>query len=877
MRVVRRFLSPRLQVLLAIAITLLVGHSSQASLRLSQDVVPVYQEIELRVDPDAREFRGWTRVELRVDRPVTEIQFHALDLTLDTLTLTTPGRAVSLEHSVAERGLVTATGFEPLEAGNAELVISFHGLFDTTALGMYRLDRDGQGYVLTQFEAEEARKAFPCWDQPIFKIPFQLTLTVPEKQLALSNTPITRESTSDGWKTVVFERTPPMPTYIVALAVGPFETVEIPNMPVPSRIVVCAGQTGMTAEAIRQSPPILKALEEYFGRPYPYRKLDLIAVPEYWYGAMENAGAITFRESILLKDPAQLTMSGRRSQASVLAHEFAHMWFGDLVTMEWWDDLWLNESFASWMGDKTVAEVFPEYRIDVSGVHGTNGAMTTDARPSTRVMRQAVDNTETLLQSADDLAYNKGQAVLEMIERWIGPEPFREGIRRYVREHEWGSVTAADLWGALSVASGSDLAPAMSTFLDQPGVPLVHAEILLDGRMRLTQKRFANFGIEHTELPMWQIPMVIKYADESGMKTQRVMLDTESQTVELPAEGPVRYLLPDHDAAGYYRWSVPPEMLVELAKNADAALTPRERVSFLGNVSALLDAGEIHGDDYLRVLGEFADDPEPQVVSTMMGGLSKVHAAFVPPEMEDQFAIYVRKTLGPALERFGMSRRDGEDEIVSTYRPQLIEWLADEGKDPVAEAYAESLAAVYFQSPESVDPALAGTVVGIAAGNGDRALFEEFKRRFEAAETPADRSLYLYSLGEFEDSALIEDALAYSLAGPLRPQEAMAIPGTLMDQPGQEDRIFRWMLDNFDAFTAKMPPQFRAFMPFIASGCSAERLAAAQEFFRRPEYNVPGTDKQLAKVADQVKDCVGLREREGEAVRRFLMQYAASE
>ena len=280
---------------------------------------------------------------------------------------------------------------------------------------------------------------------------------------------------ADGRRTVAFARTKPLPSYLLALATGPLETVPIPGMSVPGRVVTVKGASGLAGEAVRTTPPLLAALERYFGRPYPYEKLDLIAVPEFWPGAMENPGAITFRDTILLLDARGASAAQREAHVTINAHELAHMWFGDLVTMEWWDDLWLNESFASWMGDKAAEEAFPELRTAVSDVATLQGAMVTDARLSTRAIRQPVSALDNLLQAADTLAYQKGEAVLGMVEAWVGPEAFRKGVLDYLAAHEWKNASAADLWRALGKAAGKDVGGVLATFLDQPGIPLVEA------------------------------------------------------------------------------------------------------------------------------------------------------------------------------------------------------------------------------------------------------------------------------------------------------------------------------------------------------------------------------------------------------------------
>ncbi|HZL85834.1 MAG TPA: ERAP1-like C-terminal domain-containing protein, partial [Candidatus Krumholzibacteria bacterium] len=299
-------------------------------------------------------------------------------------------------------------------------------------------------------------------------------------------------------------------------------------------------------------------------------------------------------------------------------------------------------------------------------------------------------------------------------------------------------------------------------------------------------------------------------------------------------------------------------------------LNERERVGFIGNLSALLDAGALNGGDYLFALGKFADDPQPQVISSVLSALGKVELAFVQPENEIAFAAYVRATLGPALERFGAEPRSGEDEQIRLFRPQLLEWLGDTGKDVAILEMAENLARRYVQDPHSIDAQLSGVALQLSAIRGDRALFDDYRQRFESAQVPADRNRYLGALANFRDPEIIEEALRYTLTGPLRSNELLTIPGGLVGYPPQRDRVFRWLTENYDAIGKRLPPEFMGFMPFMAGGCSAERLAKAQEFFGQPQHQAPGTTVQLAKVGDQVHDCVGLHEREGAAVAAFL-------
>jgi alanyl aminopeptidase len=838
--------------------------------RLSRDVLPTFESVRLAVDPARPEFTGSVHVELKVVRATNAFTFHADGPVISVLKLRGPAGDVGARHSAAGRGVVRVQADRPLAPGAYTLDVEFKAPFDTHSVGLYRTQAGADWYAFTQFEATDARRAFPCWDEPSFKIPYQITLAVPAASLAVSNTPVESETPAGATRTVAFKRTPPLPSYLLAMAVGPFDTVPIPGMSVPGRVVTVKGQAGLAAEAARVAPPLLGALERYFGRPYPFEKLDLIAVPEYWPGAMENPGAITFADQILLIDPAGASVAQRRLLIEVTAHEIAHMWFGDLVTMAWWDDLWLNESFASWMGDKVTQEAFPHTEIETRTVEGAQKAMNTDARLTTRAIRQPVAAMDNLLQAADELAYQKGQAVLGMFEAWLGPEVFRKGIRDYLAAHQWGNATAADLWGALSRASGKDVGKPMATFLDQPGVPLVSATLVDDGKsVRLAQQRFVHAGVKAPPA-QWQIPVAVRFSESGVVQTKTFLLTSAAQDFKLGVSRIVDWIHPAAGERGYYRWSVPRPLLTTMAEQAATRLDTRERIGFVGNLSALLDAGMVRGGDYLRLLGAFAADPDPLVVSAVVTALDEARTALVTPEMRGAFATYLQRTLGRTLERIAPAPRPGEPESVAALRPTLLWWLAVYGNDPGIQAYARELANAYLADPASVDPGLSGVSLEIVAATaGDRALFTRIRTRLDATTVPVERTRLFAALGRFRDPALAEEAL--SLPG-MTFQEGGAIIKAMAASAEGSQRVFAYHRRRYDELAQRLPPMFLAFLPNYALGqaCSEDRLAAVHDFYADPKRNVAGTDKELAMREEEVRGCIGLRAREGPSAATYL-------
>jgi alanyl aminopeptidase len=854
--------------------------------RLSHDAIPTSQAVELTLDPEKTDYHGRVTIALDVRTPTSTLRFHTRATSLGNVSLTGPNGAVTvakIEHLVPDQARVTLAA--PLAPGAYTLVVPFHKSYNTRAIALYRVVTGGRAYLFTQFEDTEAREAFPCWDEPEFKIPWSMTLTVPATDLAVSNTPIARETRDGATKRVVFARTRPLPSYLIAIAVGPFETVPITGMHMPGRVVTVRGASRMAAEAVKATPGIIRSLERYFGRPYPYEKLDLIAAPEFLFGAMENAGAVVFADRRLLIDPRSVSPEQRRSLTGDVAHELAHMWFGDLVTMKWWDDLWLNESFASWMATKVMDDVYPETRSGVTRLYSVERAFTVDSRGSTRAMRQKIAGATSLGQTANELTYSKGQAVLTMFEGWLGIPKFRAGVLDYLAEHEWGNAQGSDLWNALGKQSGENIDTAMSSFLDQPGVPLVTVEPLAGGRVRLRQRRFLISGGEaHEPDVVWHVPVILRYPGRDSVHVHRVWLTGAETTVDLGLAPAPAWIEPNANASGYYRWSIPDAMLEPIAAAArQHTLTIRERIDLVSNLTALLRAGMLHGDRYLELVAPLAADPAPEVTREVVDAFNSTRAALTTPQARTAYAAFLRGTFEPALDHFGMHPRRGEPEGVALMRPALLHLLADAADDTRVLAYAESLGSAYRRNPASVPASLVETGVLVGAERGDRAQFDDYRRRFETTTVPIERTLYLTGLGVFRDPALRAAALDYALTAPLRPQEVLMIPGAMATNSlGGEggrgggaqypDEVAHWVLDHFAALTARMPPNFSARLIGLAGGCSEERLTMLRKFFDDPAHHVPGGDNSMRRLADAIEECASLHDRESGRVERWLLQ-----
>jgi len=852
----------------SIALALLVllsGSLAADTLRLGTDVVPASESVMLTADPRKDDYTGSVVVQLEVKKAVPTFRFHAVDLTISSLKLTSAkGGDVEVTFAAEKNVTVLVTAAKPLQPGKYTLAIDFANKFNRQAVGLYKMTtKDGEPYLFSQFEAIDARRAFPAWDEPGFKIPYELTVTIPAIYDAVSNTPIASEKKEGDEKTVHFTRTKPLPSYLIALAVGQFDYTPIENLGRPGRIVAPKGQGKLTKLAAEATPAIVAALEKYFGGPYPFEKLDLIAVPEYWAGAMENPGAITYRDTILLIDSENATPAQRLNLYRVTAHELSHMWFGDLVTMAWWDDLWLNESFADWMGDKITQQLHPEFGYETAELQAIQQVMNADSLATTDPIRKRDTSPEESIRNVG-IAYNKGKAVLTMFEKWIGPDKFREGVLAHLKAHAWGNANADEFFASLGKHAPAGTSAALQTFIDQPGIPLVKVEITGPNEVRITQSRFSNSGNVAAEA--WRIPVTMHYPYGEKTRTAAVMLEAPSMTLKIEGVGN-GWLFPHAGAAGYYRWQMAPDAMAKLVTAAPRVLSANERLALIGNAGALFRSGVLHGDAYLDILAGFAADPDPNVLGEVMGALRGIRTTFDSPENRPRFAAYIRRTLGPAIARIGFVPKADEAEPVTILRPEVLNMLAVFGDDVRVWQFVQERLAQYMENPESVPSTLAGTIVGLSAIKGDADLFEEYRKRFENATVPSERSRYLGGLGRFRDPALKNKAREYSLTDAVRPNEFFRLWGGA-DTAEEREELFAWTTAHFDAILKRLPPAFAPAMATIANGCEPARVEKAREFFA--SRKIEGTERQLARVSEQVNECAALRAREMGAITEYL-------
>ncbi|MEN8182494.1 MAG: M1 family metallopeptidase [Myxococcota bacterium] len=855
--------------------------------RLSPDVRPRSVDLELEVDPErSRVFRGRVVHELELDRSCTTLELHVSELRVSGAVVEAGGRRLRgelVEHP--ERETLEIRLPERIGVGSARLSLRFSGRLRDDLRGLYYARGARHAYAFTQLEATDARRFFPCFDEPVMKARFQLSVTTAAAHTVLSNSKIKRtERLSDGRKTVHFGRTPPLSTYLLALAVGALEgsrTVRCGETPI--RVWHVPGKRALTAFALEAGRECLARLERYFGLPYPYEKLDLVAVPDFEAGAMENAGAVFFRETLLLSDPRTLTHQERKRVAEVVCHELAHMWYGDLVTMAWWDDLWLNEAFATWMAFQVVDDWKPEWRMWNDFQHYRSAALELDALDNTHPIYVEVASPAEATENFDLITYEKGASVVRMIERYLGPRAFRAGVRRYIRRHREGNTVAADLWQALSEASGQDVAPVVRAWIEREGFPVLSTKRQQRGRrtrLALRQERFhgapartrARAERRECERTRWPIPVVARVGTPQSRRTRLVrgLVERQRQALDL-GPGEPRFVYANADEGSFFRPLHEAGELQRLAAHL-GELEAVERMGLLGHQWALVRAGLAGIDGYLSLVDAAGDEEDPDVLLTLHGPLGFLDhqvAAQAGGDAPQQLRGRLIERFAPALESLGLrGRRSGglEARLRRAALFGIVGGIA-EWEPAVAEAARQCDA--YLLDRRAVDPNLVDPVVQLAARHGDSGLFARLHQSVEGAETPQDRRRLLLALAEFRAPRLVDRALGLTLSGEVPTQDVAILLARLLANPGANLRAWPFLKRNWEALHRRMPPMLvtRVIDATPALRTPAHRREVAAFFKTHP---VPTGQRAVRQALERFDRNRELRRRAAPGLRAWL-------
>jgi puromycin-sensitive aminopeptidase len=847
--------------------------------RLAADVTPVEVDVQVELDPasDAR-FSGRVVHRLRLDKRRRSLELHADDLAVSGAAVETAGRRLAgriVRHP--ERETIEIQLAEALPPGQATLSLAFRGKLRGDLRGLYAARAGERLYAFTQLEAADARRFFPCFDEPALKARFRLSVTTSTRNTVLSNNPVEKiEPLGRGRKTVHFRRTPPLSTYLLALAVGELAASEPVHCgDTEIRVWHVPGKERLTAFGLEAARETLARLEAYFALPYPYEKLDLVAVPDFEAGAMENAGAVFFRETLLLVDPESATLSEKKRAAEVICHELAHMWYGDLVTMAWWDDLWLNEAFATWMAFQVVDAWKPEWKMWNDFQHHRAAALGLDALAETHPIYVKVRTPSEATQNFDLITYEKGASVVRMIERFLGAETFREGVRRYIRAHREGNAVAADLWNALAEASGQDVEPVVRAWIEQPGFPLLRLHRTeRDGRswLRFEQERF--FANPKAKPPgaLWPVPWVGRVATGESTRSLRQLLTKKRGEIELPVRGP-RFVYGNAEEGGFYRPLHDEAELAALAAALDA-LAPVERMGLVGHQWAAARGGFAAVDAFLDLALSFARERDPDVLVALRGpleGCARSARRALGAEAEAALRARVAHSFAPAFGAAGWGGADKERDDDRLRRAALLALVGEVGEAPEVLAEAHERCLGFLADRKSLEPNLADAVVSLAARVGDEALFERFLLASREASTPQDQRRFLLALGAFYEPKLVEQALALTLTDAVGTQDVALLLTRLIGNRAAGERAWAFWKKRFAKLRRRMPPMLvtRPIEALPALGTRAWRKDVAAFFRANP---VPTGARAIKQTLEQFDLNLAFDERAREPLRSWLVR-----
>jgi len=833
------------------------SYAKETAYRLSTFIKPSFQQITLKVDPDSPVFSGETAITIDVTKATETVGFYQKDLNIQQAYLSKGDTRIPLTVTSHEYEIQHAKANQNITANRYTLHIVFDGKFNTTSDGMYLSKFEGLNYVFTQFEDMYARRAFPSFDEPGFKIPYQVTIMSPEKHTVLSNTLVKKRTLKDGWQTVEFNKTKPMPSYLVALAVGELDSYDIPNLSVPGKIYTPKGQSQRTKFAAKNTAGILQNLESYFGSPYPYEKLDFIAVPNFTFGAMENAGLVTYRSSLLLLED-EPRLAEQSSTLNVIAHELAHMWYGNLVTMAWWDDLWLNEAFASWMASKVMMDLYPEQNF--KGRLVQEGAFGADASPTVRPVKKVV-KSQTDVMDGLGLNYSKGESILQLIESMVGEKAFQKGIQTYMKNNAWRNAQADDLWKVLSTVADFDVPAMMKTYLEQPSYPLI--EFAANGEV--SQSRYHLKGAE-VEPQTWIVPLAIRYKKNGKVSRTNLFLNETKTTVSELADAD--WIFPNENAMGYMRWKVSTEQLSALLKDM-SVLNVREKKSLLFNIEALFSAGKIELGEMMAAMDALVDDSDPMigraVVSTMNDFLYLVDI-----DNEAMFGQFIAKKLTPWFERLGVVDQPDDSTDTTRLRGSVYGILSRYANTPQVEQVSTELANKYLADPTSVPRSIATRALRNMARFSEQDWFTKLKDYYVSHSDANTRGTVSRAM-IFTNENKIEKTLDFALTEHVSPANTITSVYAAMSGLDDQTMFYAWLEKNFAALSKKMPAYHMARMPeYFSSSCDAGNIKLAENFFADKKENFEGMARSYDIAIYSAKQCVSLKEANQANFNRYL-------
>ncbi|MFZ0309487.1 MAG: M1 family metallopeptidase [Candidatus Sulfotelmatobacter sp.] len=849
--------------ILAVLICVLAAFSVAGAQRLPEVARPENYKLTFTPNLETATFEGDETISIRVLKPTSEITLNAADIDIHEATITSGGTTQKVSGTCdkeKEEALLTVE--RPLAPGAATIHITYAGKLNDEMRGLY-LGKDDQGrkYAASQFEATDARRAFPSFDEPDYKATFDITAVAEKGLVAISNQKIVSDTPGPGDKhTVRFATTARMSSYLAALVVGNFEYIEGEADGIPIRVYSTPGKKEMGKFALESAEHILSYYDKYFNIKYPYGKLDLIGLPDFSAGAMENTGCITFREVILLIDEKQGSVDLKKTIASVIAHEMAHQWFGDLVTMKWWDDIWLNEGFATWMSSKPIEAWKPEWNFNLDDVSETAGTLNTDSLANTRPIHQAAETPAQITELFDGIAYGKAAAVLRMLESYLGEETFRAGVNAYLQQHQYANATADDFWDAQAKTSKRPVDRIMPTFVKQAGVPIINVKSQCTGgstTVTLDQRRY-YYDREKFEAPndeLWQVPLCMRSSVGNGA-AKCELLTKKQETFTLP--GCSSWVLANAGATGYYRVGYQPDAVRTLAKDAESKLSPAERIALQADVWASVRVGREPVGDYLAFAQGLGSDRNRAVLEDVLGRLNFIGEYLVTDNDRYSYQNWLRQYLTPILKDVGWEPKLGESDEQRMLRARVFNALGYDARDPEVLAWARRIADKALDNPGSVDRELARSAFRLAALTGDQTFYDKLLTGLKSAKSPEEYYMSLFTLPQFGDPKLLQRTLDYAISPDVRSQDALGLISSVMSNPAGEKLAWDFVLAHWDA-VQKAGGVFASAEVVRAtdSFCDAHMRDQVVDFFAA--HKIEAAERTYRQSIERINNCIDLR------------------
>ena len=854
--------------------------------KLPTDAIPQHYALHMTIDPRTERFSGETRIRVKLTKAATHVWLHAQAIDVSKAAVVdAAGKTFEVKATAHDdAGLLDVAFGRSLPAQDVELVFAYSAPFNAQLEGVYKVKVGDDSYAITQMEPVSARFAFPGFDEPRFKTPFDIALTVPTDEVAVANTRQLKEEVSSDkkWKTLTFATTKALPTYLVAFAVGPWDVVDAPPIPpnavrkeaLPLRGIGPRGTAKQLAWALEVAPQIVKFFEDYTAQPYPFDKLDLLGAPDFSAGAMENAGLIIYRDAYLLID-ANAAADRYRNVFNIEAHEIAHQWYGDLVTVPWWDDIWLNEAYATWAQAKATTALKPEYQAPLESLERRLGAMASDSLLSTRKVRQPILGRGDIQTAFDSITYQKGASVLAMFEAWIGEDTFRKGMRAYLARHAFGSGSSDDLIASLAEASGKGetFAKAMRSFLDQPGVPQIHSALACtDGKPSLTlsQSRYLPFGVFAKDAPLWSVPVCARFGRGATSDTQCFLLEKAEQRFDVGGACPNWYL-PNAAARGYYRFDVAATDFSKLAA-AVSELTPPEQVIYADAVSSAFKRGTLGPAAVLDAMPGLAASELPQVVTALFDSFKWIRDHLADDTTRPALDAYASRLYGPRLQQLGYHHKEGEASTATAMRTRLADFLALDVRDPHVrgELAKQGRAALGLDGGGKVDLTRADAdlrtlALQVAVQESGAPAFDAAQKDMATNHDTTQRYALLSALGATRDPVLAARARTYGLTSGVQIGEMGRLYEAQVEEPENRAAMWHWLLVHFDAYRVRLPAFAQAYLPkTVAKGrCSNASADELSAFFAPRIKDLIGGERGLGQTVEGIRQCGALREEVG--------------